>query len=783
MRSEQVDLSNFLEGVYSLLKPSQVFEGNFDHKWQKTGLKWRGKCPWHDSKSGTAFYLDTQSLTWRCPHCDRGGGALQYLHQVRGGLGSPRGKAFIDLAKELGAIAGVDFPERELTPEQQEFISKVENRQAMLTAVMSFCQRCLVSESKRAIAYLTQERGFTTTEIESLNFGVFPQAERVWGMLKEKGFELADAVEYGLLYESGGEVKSALDGYILIPWNDEHGRILTLYGRWHSKTPPEGKPKTTALRNPGTKDDPWLRSKKSPLYLDRAIAANHRDVIVVEGVLDAAMLQIRGDSRAIAWVAANPSAEQIATLQRCKIESVTFCLDPDGAGDKGTRQGIKRLTEAGIKTYAAPRLPDGIDPDEFVSQHGIEQWHKHIDQRLHGFRFEAQKIIESHQPLTDSNIQSALEESQAFVKIVPDNLTAAVEPFFWQEFRALTGVKLDAATMPVEELKAAVAQYAEISDPYERAIAENKIGESYKIRGQRLERLLHHHEAATSRASVLSSADVAQDLFAKIEERAKNGAPLGLNCGFYDLDAMTQGFQRGDLIVLAGRTSMGKSAFAGNLMAGMAEIHNQPVLMFSMEMEAERVINRLVSAECLIQTGQIISGKIQDNQWDALALAIAKIANLPLFIDESPSPSIEDIEQKAWALKNAHGQVAGIFVDHLQFMDCGGEFRAQEIAKVTKRLKVLARQLDCPVFALSQINRGVESRDNKRPNNSDLKDSGGIEQDADIVMMIYRDEYYRPDTCDRGIAELILTKHRNGPTGTVKLLFDTQYSKFRNLKK
>lgn len=777
------DLSGFLESVYTRLQPSQVFETTFDHKWQKTGAKWRGKCPWHESKSGTAFYLDTKTLTWRCPQCDRGGGAIQYLHQLGGGHGSPHGKAFLDIARKLGDLSGVEFPERELTLEQQELISKTENRRAMLETVISFCHRCLVDESKLAIAYLTKSRGFTLDDINALNFGVFPGAVRVAKVLADAGFAIADAVECGLLYETkSGEVGSTLEGYIIVPWNDEHGRLLTLYGRWHSQKPPEGRPKTTALRNPGTSEDPWLRSKRSPLYLDRAIAANQQDVIVVEGVLDAALLQARGDSRVIAWVAANPSGEQIATLKKCKVESVTFCLDPDGAGDKGTRQGVKRLTEAGIKTYAAPVLPNGLDPDEFVIQHGLDGWNEHLGKKLHGFRYEAQKIIADCQPLNDEKIQSAIEQGEEFAKCVPDALRTAFDTFFWQEFKTQAGLDIAAPKSASNEFRDAVSRFGAIKDPFDKILAENEIANQYKVRGDRLERLVQFQNAVPD--SVVSIGDISCDLFTEIEDRSQGKIPPGISCGFYDLDAMTQGFQRGDLIVVAGRPSMGKTSFAMNIARSIAAFHKFPILIFSLEMQKSQLVQQLLASEVRIESGRIRSGRIYENEWEKLNHSISAISQLPIHIDDSPMISTSEMLEKAQELQANLGEPLGlILVDYLQLINGeSGHNRVEELSKITRSLKAMARVLNVPVIALSQLSRSVEQRTNKRPMMSDLRESGGIEQDADLIMMIYRDEYYNPDSPDRGIAEVILTKHRCGPTGVVKLLFEPQFTQFRNLK-
>ncbi|WP_428362905.1 DnaB-like helicase C-terminal domain-containing protein [Leptodesmis sp.] len=332
-----------------------------------------------------------------------------------------------------------------------------------------------------------------------------------------------------------------------------------------------------------------------------------------------------------------------------------------------------------------------------------------------------------------------------------------------------------------EALRESIASLAAITDPFERAIAENEVGEAFKIRGNRLERLVSHHEARLNSSAVKAASEVAYGLFEKVEERSKSGIQPGLMSGFYALDTMTHGFNRGDLIVVAGRTSMGKSGFAGNLMVSMSTAYQQPVLLFSMEMTAEKIINRLVASYCRIPAGRINAGRIDVGEWESLERAIGKVAELPIFIDDSPSPSIDEIEVKTRQLKEQHGAIAGVFVDHLQFIDFGGEFRAQELARITKRLKVLAREADCPIFALSQINRGVEARTDKRPNNSDLKESGAIEQDADLIIMLYREEYYNPETTDSGIAEMIITKNRNGATGTAKLLFEAEFTQFRNL--
>lgn len=281
---------------------------------------------------------------------------------------------------------------------------------------------------------------------------------------------------------------------------------------------------------------------------------------------------------------------------------------------------------------------------------------------------------------------------------------------------------------------------------------------------------------------LMATADILTHTFADIESRSLGMVLPGLSCGFYDLDAMTQGFQRSDLIIVAGRPSMGKTAFSLGLSRNIAAFHKLPVAVFSLEMSKEQLVQRLLAGEAQIESGRLRAGRISHPEWEPLGHAISNLSQLPIFIDDTPNISVTEIRSKARRLQAEQGGALGmILLDYLQLMEGGGDNRVQELSKVTRSLKGLARELNVPIIALSQLSRGVESRTNKRPMMSDLRESGAIEQDADLIIMLYRDEYYNPDTPDRGIAEIIITKHRNGPTGTVKLLFEPQFTRFRNL--
>jgi replicative DNA helicase len=244
---------------------------------------------------------------------------------------------------------------------------------------------------------------------------------------------------------------------------------------------------------------------------------------------------------------------------------------------------------------------------------------------------------------------------------------------------------------------------------------------------------------------------------------------------------MTGGFQRTDLIIVAGRPAMGKSSLALNFGYNIAK-KGLPVAVFSLEMSKGQLVQRLLSSEAKIESNRIRSGNIQQEEWEPLTSAISKLAELPIYIDDTPNPTVSEMYSKARRLQaDNDGKLGLILIDYLQLMDGGSDNRVQELSRITRGLKRLARVLNVPVIALSQLSRSVEQRTNKRPMLSDLRESGSIEMDADLVMMIYRDDYYNPNTSDAGIAELILAKHRNGPTGTVKLLFDSQFTQFKNL--
>ncbi len=277
------------------------------------------------------------------------------------------------------------------------------------------------------------------------------------------------------------------------------------------------------------------------------------------------------------------------------------------------------------------------------------------------------------------------------------------------------------------------------------------------------------------------------DLMDRVQEMADNPNDItGVPTGFYDLDRKTSGLQAGDLIILAARPSMGKTSLAINIAEHVALYEELPVAVFSMEMGAAQLAVRIVGSIGRIDQGHLRTGKLTDEEWPRLTEAIEKLRNISLHIDETPGLTVSQLRTNARRLaRQCGGKLGLIVVDYLQLMSVSSgmsdENRATAVGEISRGLKMLAKELGCPVIALSQLSRGVESRPDKRPMMSDLRESGAIEQDADVIMFIYRDDYYNKDSKEPGVAEVIISKQRNGPTGTTKLAFLKPLTKFESL--
>ena len=280
--------------------------------------------------------------------------------------------------------------------------------------------------------------------------------------------------------------------------------------------------------------------------------------------------------------------------------------------------------------------------------------------------------------------------------------------------------------------------------------------------------------------------DILVDSFTQLEQLYNQKQHItGVPTGFADLDFITAGFHKSDLIIVAARPAMGKSAFALNLATNAAVRYNTPVAIFSLEMSKEQMTNRILCSEAMVDSNKVRTGKIEDDDWQKLAEASGNLSQAQIFIDDTPGISVMEIRAKCRKLK-LEKNIGMVVIDYIQLVQGSSKrngSREQEISEISRSLKILAKEINVPVIALSQLSRSVEQRPDHRPMLSDLRESGAIEQDADIVMFLYRDDYYNSDTDKKNIAEVILAKHRAGSTGTVELLWLGNYTKFANLDK
>ena len=313
----------------------------------------------------------------------------------------------------------------------------------------------------------------------------------------------------------------------------------------------------------------------------------------------------------------------------------------------------------------------------------------------------------------------------------------------------------------------------------------NPLGwDSNKLLAEAEKRLVAIIESRPNQGGFLSVNELLKEVVERIDQLFNSDADItGLSTGFADLDEKTSGWQPSDLVIVAGRPSMGKTSFAMN-MAEHAVLHQEkPVLVFSMEMPASQLIMRMMSSLGKIDQTKLRAGNLSEDDWPRLSSAASRLKDRPLFIDDTPGITPMELRNRVRQVTREHGQPGMILVDYLQLMSgsVATENRTNEISQISRELKNIAREFNCPVIALSQLSRNLENRPNKRPINSDLRESGAIEQDADVVVFIYRDEVYNEESPDKGVAEIIIGKQRNGPIGTCKLTFLGKYTRFENL--
>lgn len=635
-----------------------------------------------------------------------GHGGVRFLDLVNGGR-PPRGADFVKAVQRLCELAGVPFPDRRFTPEQEDRARRREAHRSVLDTVMAYAQKTLWSPCGQAARdYLIGKRGFTEEDIRTLGFGLYLSTEDARKAIEQVGYDAQEIRDAAVLWDK-------LQGFIFIPWHDDFGRPLTIYGRWAATSPPlkkdllqwqgdrdkeraaweknpDGKeweepvvPKTIALPGEGT--------KRSPLFLDRALQAGHRDVVLVEGVFDAALLQARGDTRSVASAAAQLNHQQVETLVRRGIRSAYICGDPDGGGDKGTSANITVLEKAGINSFVVPRLPEGLDPDDYVRENGIEKWKTRVGGSIHSYRLLAQKIIEQYRPdgtWTDAGMASVLDAAIKFDASItaPEKLTD-LDGFFWPAIYETTGVDTDALLARRQAIREKQAHERELRAYQSLNSSVGKLlqtGNLQDAKGMLVETLGHLQEEHRS-IKIEPVMSLADELMAHSHrlEKYRGAEFIGLpQKTLPRLDELTLGLRK--LMLLAAAPNVGKTALAVQL--GMDIVVHNPdacFLFLSLEMLRWDIYTRIkcrlarMDWKTLVFGSGNARGRGRDATYTQQELAnlqkaetmMAEWGNRVRVLDERnfPAPTLSNVLFQLEDMKSRTGSMrAFLLIDYLQ---------------------------------------------------------------------------------------------------------------------
>lgn len=784
------------------------------HAWaSRTEKAWKGGCPFHESRSGSSFVVTPASMRWWCEGCQEGGGPVQYLWKLQGGTGrTPHGTDFVDVVRNLAERAGVPFPEREITEEEREKARAREARRSVLEVVVAHAEEVLWSPAGAAArAYLAESRGFTDEDLRSLRLGLYDSVSGFRAALEKAQVDLKDAADAGVL-------RDKLEGYVLIPWMGDRGLPLTLYGRWKEQVPPEGRPKTIALPGEGTKG--------SPLYLDRALQAGHLDLVAVEGVFDAALLQARGDTRVVAYVAASFSDLQVETLVRRKVRSVTLCGDPDGGGDRGTLSNVEKLAKVGIPTYVVPRLPDELDPDEFVLRHGMDAWRGRVLEALPGSVFRASLVLEGVTPTSpESERRAAVENLVPILEALVGPQAALDEETILHTTAERTGYTAAALAEVVQESLAARERERKKAS----ALAVLQKAKDATERGD--EDPVALLRAGVEKLSALEKDAEPEPLVFSVERLWKEmeTAPTGRRSGWATVDALDVRFHAGELAVLGARTGHAKTtALVGLLWNWLQDSREDEAFLFYSHEEAEiPVFRRLLALASVEAAGTKRPAwsrtEIRDfavdpesrEEWPLpryLEAAKERLAALEdrLFVVHRSGWTADQVAAHALSVLGKGLTIGGVFVDYLQRIPvpskAKGDRRDIDVSAVARRLKTLSEEVDAPVVVGAQVNREAIPRDfskniaeaesyedatvtirTARPDLHNLRE-GGSEQEADLVLgLLNYAADYKADAKEKRLPDVTLLevgtlKNREGEPGRwAGLAFEGRYGLVRDM--
>lgn len=699
-----------------------------------------------------------------------GRAGVRLLDYVNGGR-RPSGDEFPRAVRRLCELASVPFPERELTPEATARVQAREARRSVLEAVIEHAQAALWSPAgDEARAYLLRERGFKEEEVRELGLGYYDSVANVRETLRARGYDVEAAKEAALLWEK-------LEGYITIPWHDATGAPLTIYGRWKTKAAPEGRPKTIALPGEG--------SKGSPLYFDRARRAGRRDLVAVEGVFDAALLQARGEARAVAYVAAQLSRLQVETLVRFNVASVVLVPDPDGGGDKGAESSVNALLRVGIPVYVAPRLPDGLDPDEFLLREGIDGWRAHVAGAVPGSVFMVRRILAGHELTAPQDRDAGLDEAFSFVESLggPREQREAIE-----ELTELTGIPPESLE---EELEASRAR--------RRAVVTRKKVLSLA------ERLKENPDPVTRRAveEELSSLRLEQERDSlptlrpvgdQIEEQKRNederpeGELLGYRLrAFAGIARDLDGIQSG-LYLVGAETNVGKTAFLTNLFLDLVESNpGAEGIYFSFDDNKAVIVNRLVALMAGLELNAVKKPRyLSPEDRTRREAAYARLVTLTRegradLRDLTELTTIQGVEAYVKGKLATPGKRLFVVVDGLHDVEVGGDhggLREEHIARA-QGIKTIVETYGLPVIATTELRKrnAAERKASPRPSHHDIMETGKYGFKANLIWILHPADpkAFFEDGESVAVLELIYSKNKLSPKRGISRLTFTRY--------
>lgn len=766
------DLGQYLDEVVFPALFERLDSAFPEFSWKRTSSGWTATT-WpagfpvtvnHENPERLVVY--TNRPYWIKVHGHAGVRLLDYVNHGS----KPTGPEFLEAVRALCEKAGVPCPAAELTPEASARVQARDSRRTALGAVIDYAQGVLWTPAgAEALAYLTKERGFKEEELRALGFGYYDSTKNVAEALRAGGHDLTAARDASLLWEK-------LEGYVTIPWHDATGAPLTIYGRWKTKTPPEGRPKTIALPGEGTKG--------SPLYFDRARRAGHKDLVAVEGVFDAALLQARGETRTVAYVAAQFSGLQVETMKRFNVRSVVLVPDPDGGGDKGAESSVASLTAAGIPVYVAPRLPDGLDPDEFLLREGVDGWRALVAQAVPGSVFMVRRKLEGKDLSLAQERNAAIDEAFTYVEKLrePREQREAIE-----ELTDLTGIPAEALEDELESSRS--RRRADVVRKKVLSLAEKLKANPDPVTRLAVEDELHALALEQEGAALPSLRPVAEQIEEqKRHEDERPEGPLGYPLyHFAGIAADLDGVQPG-LYLVGAETNVGKTAFLTNIFLDLVKSNPEAEgIYFSFDDNKAVIVTRLVALLAGLEINQAkkprpLSPEDRRRREDAYGLLASWTREGRVDLrDLTEITTMQGVESYVKGKLATPGKKLFVVVDGLHDLEVAGDhggLREEHIARA-QGIKTIVETYQIPVIATTELRKRTadERKKNLPPTHHDIMETGKYGFKANLIWILHPADpkAFFEEGAETAALELLYSKNKLSARRGKRTLVFTRY--------